>query len=633
MTRCLFLIALSSLICVSVCNSNSDDDYDDNNNSVFLPSNMLESKHIVVDIMIGTPARKYSLEVDPLQSGVTLGIESGAYSDYIRYGSAASTSYDGYRDIMSIESLEYFDNVTYIPESSVRTKNTNGVFGIGKASTIWRFFSSATFTVGGLVFGDMHPLIRNMQHASSPLVKCVHSHSPALCRFVGQIDNAYYAVELFYPGRKITVPPAVHDRYVKGQALFGPQSLETLQIVVKNNEDDSAAMSSLRCVEEYHAAGILNVQTCDGEFDIDVDPSMYVYWSGGIKRIAIAEETAYSHVGGNETLPRVTVPISMLAHMVVHMFITQNGTYLAISDYRTVSTQPFHALIGGFVLAIIYIMYRYVINIPDTSELDEIEKGMEPVSVSPGEPPKYPGEPNYTNVTVHARSEMHSVTMAVYEMTGYAIAAFILSPVGSLSVTLREHYKLSAFIFTVPFAVGSIGLLCLAYTIGAPVVATSSSLRVALIAMRRTSFEFVTLLALWASFIYFRTSDLGTFITMIISLILVAVLFRITFSFLFIFYVVSRHEKSGGWSWLSLFIVAVHLTLSALAVYFCYSYNVFPYCKYLFVVFTGEYHVISFAVVVVPIGYGMISAFSTRNWHKLVVSGQKKFVYYHKKTT
>jgi hypothetical protein len=292
--------------------------------SVFLPSNMLESKHVVVDIMIGTPARKYSLELDPLQSGVTLGIESGAYADYVRYGSAASTSYDGYRDIMSIESLEYFDNVTYIPEGSVRTKNTNGVFGIGKASVIWRFFSSATFTVGGIVFGDMHPLIRNMERASSPLVKCVHSHSAALCRFVGRIDNADYAVELFYPGRKITVPSVVHDRYVKGQALFGAQSLETLQIVVKND----AGMDRDRCVAEYRAAGMDNVYACDGEFDIDVDPSMYVYWSGGIKRTAIVEETAYSHVDNDMLLPRVTIPISMLAHMVVHMFVTQSGTIL-----------------------------------------------------------------------------------------------------------------------------------------------------------------------------------------------------------------------------------------------------------------------------------------------------------------
>jgi hypothetical protein len=270
-------------------------------------------------------------------------------------------------------------------------------------------------------------------------------------------------------------------------------------------------------------------------------------------------------------------------------------------------------------------MYRYVINIPDTSELDEIGKGMEEFS-------KQATQNVYTNVTVHARSEMHSVTMSVYEIIGYSISAFILSPVGSLAATLREHHTLSNFIFTVPFAVGTIGLSCLAYTIGAPVVATSSSLRVALVAMRRTAFEVVTLLALWASFIYFRTSDLGTFITMIISLVLVAVLFRVTFSFIFIFSVIARHEKTA-WPWLGIVIIFVHVALASAAVYFCYTYNVFPYCKYLFVVFTGEYYVISFAVVLVPIGYGIVSALSVRNWHKLVVSGQKKFIYYHKKTT
>ena len=572
----------------------------------FVPTDITTDQIVYALVMVGSPAREYRLELDPLNSGMTIGLDDSEYTSWTQYGLSPSATYDNGHDYVSIGENTYVDNVTYIARTTLPV-GISGRWGVSRKSVLWKFYNSASFSVGSIRLGHIHDVLSGMKHASSPLVKCIDDDT-TLCKLRVIIDGTPYFLALFRRGKKIFVPPDVYTRYSAGQSLYGYTPLDSIKIAVSAEHfipTSTSLPTQNECVHSYRHFGFKNVHGCGSTFEIVVSPNMYTE-SAYVRRntLLVTHETMVSPTDDTIILPMLTLPTSLLSKVMVHLMFTDTGTYAVLKTYETFGTQSASDLILLFLLSFSYILYQIAL----VKHADEV------LPAPPADQTKQ------KTLIVYMRSYTLQTLFVVNEAAGYALALVIVSPAGKLHDFLDDYPYLQLVMVGVG-AAGTIGLSVLPLAAALPVLSLRAPSLVLLSSVRRFAYECVSIHGLWASFIYLKSSEIGTLATSAAAVWLLFVLARICTETL----VTLTHL--GPFSLFSWLVVGGEAAVLAHTIFFVYAYNIQPYIRQSFILFTLHVDAISLAIVFSVFAYALFVSLTPAFILSLHTKGRDVLVY------
>lgn len=619
-----------------------------------VPTSISVDQIMCASVMVGNPAREYRLELDPMADGITIGLGSTDYHNWVSFGTAPSVSYDSGHDYVSIGDNTYVDRVQYVSRESLASADIHGVWGVSTKNVLWSFYSTFSLSIGTLRLGHKNDVFESLRHASVPILRCLDSDSAALCRFVGFVDGKKYFVDLFHRGAKIRVPPALYQRYVLDQALVGDQVGADIGIeiapehyVLSASAHPPAAPGAMdadavqrTCVATYRAFGFAGVETCNSRFELTISPDMYVDASGTTPRNMLVLSTSTYPVDSNSTelLPVIVLPTTLLKNIMVHGMLGTNNTFVAIKRYAIYTTQTGADIAILFVITISYILYQVALEKYNKSSVSSKDAAALAASAAAHAEKKAVRPPDrraghdgaaQRHIT-HKRQLYASTGFVCNEIVGIVASVVIVSPFKYTFGILQDFHYLTMTSFPLVAAVAAAALALIAFLFNASLFYYTPRQRVVLAATRRFCYEFVVLHGLWGSFVHLRNSEIGTVVTCVWAVWMLFIMVRICTEMLVgLAYLGAvraaqpRAPRSADYAWPC---AAAQLALIAYHAHFTYVYNLLPYTRAVFVLFTASTEQIAIGLLGTCVLYAITTGLAPYTIERILRVGRHQFL-------